>query len=315
MTGILHLVKYEGAGNDFLVCLDPSGRRPFSPAEVRALCDRHHGVGADGLVRVLAGGDGVDVRMELHNADGSAAEMSGNGVRCVAHAVLDAGGPTGGLFVTAGAAGPSGDLLVAAGAAGRAWGAAGEDGVAVVVGTDAGPRRVTIAPGAGPGSAEGSVTMGPAALGDMVDVGCLVDGPGPGGPGVLARRVGMGNPHLVVVVPRLDPEHLHGWARRVDAATAGGTNVELVVVHDERHLELAVWERGAGATLACGTGSCAAAAAAVAWGLVTVPVVVANPGGMLWVDERGGEMVLGGPSRRVAEVRVPEPLLCHEVGS
>lgn len=275
----LALVKYEGAGNDFLVCIDLDGDRPVSPAEVRALCDRHHGVGADGLVRVLAGPAGSDVRMELHNADGSRAEMSGNGVRCLAHAVLDA-------------------HLV--------------EGAQVVVATDAGTRRVTVRPRPGDVVADGEVAMGAAGLGaelGPVELAGLARGDGPTGPGVRARRVDMGNPHLVVVVPHLDRRLLPSWARAVDEATPGGTNVELVAVRADGGLDLAVWERGAGETLACGTGSCAAAAACAAWGLVTLPVVVHNPGGPLRVDRRDGQLVLGGPSRRVAEVLVPEASL------
>ena len=85
------LTKHHGAGNDFLVLVDPDDRRPVAPELVRALCDRRFGVGADGLLRVLAGRDGTDLAMELHNADGSPAEMSGNGIRCLAQAAVDAG--------------------------------------------------------------------------------------------------------------------------------------------------------------------------------------------------------------------------------
>lgn len=271
----LRLLKYEGAGNDFLVCLDLAGVRPVAPDEVRALCDRHHGVGADGVLRVLAGPPGTDVRMELHNADGSRAEMSGNGVRCLAHAVVDAG-------------------LV--------------HGDVVVVATDAGPRRVAIRRLPDDAAADGEVAMGTARLGPELDreaLSALVDGSAPPPPGARARRVDLGNPHLVVAVSRADPGLARAWGPAVDAATDGGTNLEVVAARPDGGLDLVVWERGAGETLACGTGSCAAAAAGQAWGLVTLPVVVHNPGGPLRVDRRGDELVLGGPSRRVAEILVP----------
>ena len=87
----LSLTKYHGLGNDFLVLLDLQDRRPVDADLARFLCDRHRGVGADGLIRVTAGTDGADVTMQLRNADGGPAEMSGNGIRCLAQAVLDAG--------------------------------------------------------------------------------------------------------------------------------------------------------------------------------------------------------------------------------
>jgi len=89
--GTLRLVKHEGAGNDFLVLVDLDDTLALTPAEVRVLCHRRRGVGADGFIRLLPGGNGAEVTMELWNADGSPAETSGNGLRCVAQAAVDAG--------------------------------------------------------------------------------------------------------------------------------------------------------------------------------------------------------------------------------
>lgn len=100
----MRLRKYHGLGNDFLILFDMDGAQPVDAATAAALCDRHRGAGADGLIRVTAGGAGSDVTMELRNADGSPAEISGNGLRCVVRAVVDAGlvaGPE--LVVTTGA--------------------------------------------------------------------------------------------------------------------------------------------------------------------------------------------------------------------
>ncbi len=83
---MIRLEKYHGLGNDFLVFLDLGNRCPLDPGAVRALCDRHRGIGADGVIRVTPG-----PTMELFNADGSRAEMSGNGIRCLAMAMVDAG--------------------------------------------------------------------------------------------------------------------------------------------------------------------------------------------------------------------------------
>jgi diaminopimelate epimerase len=83
----MHLRKYHGLGNDFLILVDPDAKQPVDGELARAVCDRHRGVGADGLIRVTAD----PLSMELFNADGSRAETSGNGLRCVALAVVDAG--------------------------------------------------------------------------------------------------------------------------------------------------------------------------------------------------------------------------------
>ena len=87
----MQLTKHHGLGNDFLVLLDLDGARPVSPAEVAALCHRRTGLGADGLLRATSGTAGAQVTMELLNADGSTAEMSGNGIRCLAQAMFQAG--------------------------------------------------------------------------------------------------------------------------------------------------------------------------------------------------------------------------------
>ena len=97
----MHLRKYHGLGNDFLILVDPDDKQPVDDEVARALCDRHRGVGADGLIRV-----GPGPTMELYNADGSRAETSGNGLRCLALAVVDAGMETGPQFTVATDAGP-----------------------------------------------------------------------------------------------------------------------------------------------------------------------------------------------------------------
>ncbi|MEY2566440.1 MAG: diaminopimelate epimerase [Actinomycetota bacterium] len=89
--GGLTLTKHHGLGNDFLVLLDLESRQSVDGTTARALCDRHRGVGADGLLHVTAGHDGADVTMVLYNADGGRAEMSGNGISCLAQAVVTAG--------------------------------------------------------------------------------------------------------------------------------------------------------------------------------------------------------------------------------
>ncbi len=259
----LSLTKHHGAGNDFLVLIDVAGAAPLGPDLVRALCDRRFGVGADGVIRVLDGGGRADLAMELTNADGSGAEMSGNGVRCLAQAAVEAGLVSPPVFT---------------------------------VMTVAGIRTVEYRAEGNAGSAEASVDMGAAQLGP--------DQPPQYGADKV-RRVDMGNPHLVLLGPDPAEVDVAGIGRRLQGEHDGGINVEFItVVPGGEALTLRVWERGAGETRACGTGSAAAAAAARSWDLVGDEVDVLNPGGMLQVTLSAAGVRLRGPVHKVAEVTV-----------
>jgi diaminopimelate epimerase len=263
----LALVKYEGLGNDFLVVLDPDGRLDVDARTARLACDRHRGIGADGLIKggPVPAGSGDVLRFTLWNADGSEAEMSGNGLRCLAHAAADAG------LISAAPGGTSSFL------------------------TPAGRRRVEVLATDG-ASMWASTEMGvPKVLGPAER--CNV------GHGQL--MVDVGNPHLVVLGP--DPATVDvgslGAALSADVGSAtGGLNVEFVALGPGRdELTIRVWERGVGETLACGTGSVASAAAVHHWGRVGSKVTVNQPGGAAAVELRAdGTAVLSGPSRRVA---------------
>jgi diaminopimelate epimerase len=249
MTAFHQLSKHHGLGNDFLVLLEPE-RSVDLPALARAACDRHRGVGADGLL--VARRD--PLTMELYNADGGVAEMSGNGIRCFAQAVVDAG-----------------------------WQSAG--GFDVVTG--AGVRAVVVSEESAPGLRQVSVDMGTAKVRDH-----------DGGPTPVAAEVDTGNPHLVLLA---DDRTLD-----LDAIGAANphVNVEIVTAVGDG-LVMEVFERGVGRTLACGTGSVAAAAAARSWGIVGDHVVVHNPGGDLAVDLQGDEARLIGPTQFIARVELP----------
>ncbi|MGH9056768.1 MAG: hypothetical protein ACRDYY_13060, partial [Acidimicrobiales bacterium] len=194
--GELVLYKLHGLGNDFLVVLDPAvltGEQPIAagvehgPALARRLCDRHEGIGADGLIfgRRLSGTPAPAVLgFRLWNADGGGAEMSGNGIRCLAHAALDAG-----------------------------W--VPEDEVFGVV-TPAGRREVTVRRTSGV-SAWGSVDMGPVKVRGEVER-CNV------GHGQLL--VDVGNPHLVVLGPDPATVDLATLGPALEATDPAGLNVE-----------------------------------------------------------------------------------------
>ena len=264
-AGPLRLTKHHGAGNDFLVVLDPSDEIGFTERDVRVLCDRHRGVGADGVIRVGGGRGGAEVSMDLRNADGSRAEMSGNGIRCLAQAAVQAG-------------------LVAP--------------PVFVVDTDAGLRTVEYRAGEDRWTGWGSVDMGEARVGPE-EISALWDG--------RLRHVDVGNPHLVALGSDPATLDLAALGPRFQASVEGGVNVEFIAVGEARdELVLRVWERGVGETLACGTGSVAAAAAASAWGLVGGTVRVHNPGGTLQVHLGAPPEParLAGPVRKVADVSV-----------
>jgi diaminopimelate epimerase len=274
----MHATKHEGAGNDFLVVLDPEDRIRLSVAQVRLLADRRRGVGADGIIRVGPGRDGCDLSMDLHNADGSRAEMSGNGVRCLAQAAVDAGLVTSERFTVA---------------------------------TLGGSRTVAFTPGSpGSGWATASVDMGPVTLGpdqnqEFEDR--------------RVRTVEVGNPHLVLLGPDTASVDVAELGPKLQAAFAGGINVEWITPEADAEgelLDFRVFERGAGETLACGTGSVAAAAAARSWGAVAAegPVRVRNPGGVLEVvlaadGDPEGPAFLAGPVRKVADVEIHPGML------
>ena len=270
----MRLTKHHGLRNDFLVVLDERNDVPIQVTAdlARRLCDRRAGLGADGLIhgtRPAADSD-ADVARRLYNADGGRAEMSGNGIRCLAQAVARARGRTDG---------------------------------AVVVDSDTGRRVLDIAPGAGALELVvavdlGEVGPGPGVTTTDIDVAAKELG-----------TADLGNPHLVVWVDDsvdLAGVDLGSLGPRIEADYAAGINVELIRPIGADALDLRVWERGAGITEACGTGACAAAHLARQWGLVGDRVAVHMPGGTVTVELVDGHAVLRGPTVLVADLEVGE---------
>jgi diaminopimelate epimerase len=252
--------KYEGLGNDFVV-VDVANEAAVGSDWARAVCDRRRGVGADGILVILPATEpGADARMRVINADGSIAEMCGNGLRCAALHLAIARGATKGEVRIQTDAGVRDCLFE-------------RSGDSAIVTADMGVIRV-----------QGDVVLEAA------------------GERVVLTRVDAGNPHAVAIRPvtREQFERL-GPALSVASAFEAGANVEFVKM-DRDVLDVLVWERGAGPTLACGTGACAAVAAARAKGLLSTQrgVIVRLPGGELEVSFDGGGDVatLRGPARR-----------------
>lgn len=268
--------KYHGAGNDFVMLTDLEGGlgpRGGLPRDlVVALCDRHRGIGADGLIRVMRT-DGYF--MDYYNNDGSTAEMCGNGIRCLVQHEIDAGrlGSDDVVVETLGR-----DVLV----------------------RDAGRNRFTVDMGE-PILERSRIPM--TGSGSSVRVEIEHEGQA-----LRASAVSMGNPHLVLFVDEigraLDEDTVRGLGSRLEHHPdfPARTNVEFVEVVNATTLRMRVWERGVGETLACGSGICAVAVAAASLERTGPHVVVHVPGGELEVEwEPGGDVWLTGPAEGVFE--------------
>jgi diaminopimelate epimerase len=257
----LAFAKYEGAGNDFLV-VEASAEGAVSPERAVALCDRHFGVGADGVLLVLPpSNSGARARMVVLNADGSRPEMCGNGLRCVA------------LHL------------------------ARRDGARRIeygIETDAGLKATEV---------DREELMGQVSLG--MGRARLVGTRRFPVQGVERdfQLVDMGNPHAIALGLKVDEPTIDAFGPELSASLPGGSNVEAVTIHDPKQLEVLVWERGVGRTLACGTGAAAVAVAAAVSGQSPFgePVEIRLPGGNLSVTvaREGLDVTLRGPARLV----------------
>jgi diaminopimelate epimerase len=269
-------VKGHGTGNDFVILPNPTGELTVDAPLVRALCDRHRGLGADGVLVVARTGDHPEVAdqadvapwfMDYRNGDGSVAQMCGNGARVFVAHLLEEGLAGSGSFHIA---------------------------------TRGGARRVSV-----DSSDSIRIDMGPATVLDRADIEVRVTDAGDSAP-MPATGVLMPNPHAVTWVDDLDSA---GSLTAAPVVTPGeaypeGVNVEFVRILAAGHLQMRVHERGVGETLSCGTGACAAAVATVrrlggqpGGGRIRVDV----PGGTVgvtWLAD--GSVELDGPTQVVA---------------
>lgn len=274
----MNFTKLQGAGNDFVLVETNDMQRDWSPMAV-AMCDRHLGVGADGLL-VLLPSDVAHFKMRIFDADGSEAEACGNGIRCMAKYVFEKG-------------------------------VIDNEADQMLVETVAGIRTIKLY------KTEGKLTeiqasMGkpefhaddiPVAIkeseGNLVDIKSMLSYPVTvDRTDLLLNLVSMGNPHAVYFwhhpvsdfpLSQLGPkvEHLAIFPNRV--------NFEVARVINRQQIEARVWERGVGETLACGSGACAIAVAAQLYGYIDNKVNIKLPGGILGVEwDRVGEVFLSG---------------------
>jgi len=276
---VLQFSKYQGLGNDFLM-LDgrqgPGGDFCFdlTPERVRRLCDRRFGVGGDGVILALPPREGGELRMRIFNADGTEPEMCGNGIRCLARFLADSDGDQ----------------------PGRTWQIETLAGRIVPQLQADGTIRVDMgAPFLAPDAVPTTLATGPAGLpqGELDAA----------GERFAVGAAGMGNPHVVIPVADLAAVDLERWgsALEVHPAFPAKTNVHFVQVLRPDHLVMRVWERGAGPTLACGTGACATLVVCHRLGLCARQAQLDLPGGPLWIEWDGDSdhLFMSGPAEAV----------------
>jgi diaminopimelate epimerase len=270
----MFFTKMHGLGNDFLL-IDGKGMKDGDLSTIsRSLCDRHRGVGADGLLVFLPSEKAI-AKMRLFNPDGSEAEMCGNGIRCIAKYSFDSGITGSRVFAIETNAGLMDVTIVS-----------NEEKIAQVKVLMGSPRLLRREiPLAGPGDErfinERLVTAGKE---------------------YYATCVNVGNPHCVIFVEDFGDVDITGDGREIEHLPLfpEKTNVEFVKIKSSTVLEVRVWERGAGETMACGTGACAALVAAHLNGRTGRRADVELPGGTLTISWReDGNVMMEGPAERV----------------
>jgi diaminopimelate epimerase len=294
MTQSIRFTKMHGIGNDYVYVNGFEQPVDDPVALAPRIADRHVGVGGDGLILVLPPEPGVQahVRMRMFNADGSEAEMCGNGVRCVCKLAHDRG------------LSRANPMLVQTGR--------GVLSLAYTTNGDGRVREVTVDMGE-PILVPASIPLRVDRLGSFdarSNTGTLRTGPG-AGEEWSAVYVSMGNPHAVLfddanpLIPRqtLEGMELDRLGPRIErhAAFPRRINVHLVEIHSRSEATMRTWERGSGITLACGTGACAVAVAGALTGRLDRDVLLHLPGGDLRIrwDERSNRVFMTGPATEV----------------
>lgn len=271
----IEFTKWQGCGNDF-VLVDDRSKSIKDPAELsRKMCDRHYGIGADGLI-IIRPSDKADTRMRIYNTDGSEAEMCGNGIRCFARWVYELGLVPGEEFTVETGAGILVPKIIKEN--GRIT------GVRVDMGQPVLDAEKIPTKGFGTGRVVDKTIE---VLGETYHVTC----------------VSMGNPHCVVLwddLSTLDIEKL-GPAFENHPAFPNRVNTEFVSVRDKNHVRMRVWERGAAVTMACGTGACATLTACVLNDRTERKAEIELDGGKLFIEwsEKDNHIYMTGPAEEV----------------
>jgi diaminopimelate epimerase len=267
----LEFAKYQGLGNDFILVDNRDSTTPkVTPEQAIKLCDRHFGIGGDGVIFALPGQDGTDYTMRIFNSDGSEPEMCGNGIRCMARFIADLEGAS---------AKESYTIHTLAG---------------LIVPKLTADGQVTVDMGKPRLSASEIPTTLAGADGQSIDQSLTV-----AGQTWQVTNVSMGNPHCITFVDDVQAIDLEkiGPQFEHNAAFPQRTNTEFIEVVRPDYLKMRVWERGAGITLACGTGACAALVAAVLNGKSDRACTIELPGGPLLIEWAADEKIfMTGPA-------------------
>lgn len=276
----IEFTKYHGLGNDFILIDNRANSEPIITAEQAIqMCDRHFGIGADGVIFALPGQDDTDYTMRIFNSDGSEPEMCGNGIRCLAQFLSDLEGTAARshyrIHTLAGVMIPklevNGNVKV-----------------------DMGLPQLT--------AAQIPTTLAQADE-KVIDATLEV-----AGQSWTVTCVSMGNPHCITFVDDAAAIPLETIGPKFEhhPAFPQRTNTEFIQVVRSDYLKMRVWERGAGATLACGTGACASVVAAVLTGRSDRRCTVELPGGCLEIEwsEVDQKVYMTGPAERVFRGRI-----------
>ena len=273
----IEFTKYHGLGNDFILIDNRSNPEPaITPEQAIKFCDRHFGIGADGVIFALPGIQGTDYTMRIFNSDGSEPEMCGNGIRCLAGFLADLEGKEIGsnqkykIHTLAGLITPQlmpdGQVKV-------------DMGVPKLL---AGEIPTTLV-----NSDEKVINQPLEVAGKTWEVTC----------------VSMGNPHCITFVEDVAAISLETIGSQFEhhPVFPQRTNTEFIQVMSRDYLKMRVWERGAGITLACGTGACASLVAGVLTGNCDRLATVELPGGPLQIEwsESEGRIYMTGPAEKV----------------
>ncbi len=278
---LYRFVKMEGLGNDFILFDAEDGSGIMSRENIESLCSRSFGIGADGVIFVLPSSEGYDAEMRIFNSDGSEAEMCGNGIRAFTLYLKKHIGLIKDLYrIKTGAGEIKTEILQ-------------DDSVRVDMGVPVFDKESI------PFRSQDKEIIGSRI--EIDDREFFITG------------VSMGNPHGVIFVQEVSDELVNLWGKRIGTSDffPEGANIEFVTLLSETEMNMRVFERGAGETLACGTGACAAAAAAIKAGKCSHEVQVHLRGGDLNIEWEGSDnsgIFMTGPANEVftGEIEIPD---------
>ncbi|MEG4958865.1 MULTISPECIES: diaminopimelate epimerase [unclassified Microcoleus] len=299
----IEFAKYHGLGNDFILIDNRHSSEPvITPEQAVELCDRHFGIGADGVIFALPGQNDTDYTMRIFNSDGSEPEMCGNGIRCLAKFIADLEGseihPPQPPLAKGGSESKEIDPSVVKGGSESKTEYRIHTGAGVIITELRSDGQVKVDMGVPRLLAAEIPTTLAAPDAKVIDVPIEV-----ADKSWSVTCVSMGNPHCITFVEDVSAVALEtvGPQFEHNKAFPQRTNTEFIQVIRSDYVKMRVWERGAGVTLACGTGACAAVVAGVLVGKCDRATAVELPGGVLEIEwaEVSGRIYMTGPAQRV----------------